>query len=387
MTDTKYGILFTLELLHRYFTDQSCNDFIIKPSAKTQQTLNGHKIIVKQYEHQLYAGLQIDSTGKPLSIIEDGMQLTFFLQLNSPLFFNYTNLPFSFPSGKIYYFTNRNDNTVNGKNFLSDKIIPYSSGTTYLPGDLAANGSGTVFQAIRSSNPGSPFDLSHTDHWMPVDANMYMSESDALQWLPAISIFSFSSPQTSANIEVSGFNTASGDYTNVVLNKTIPFANPVSSFQLDLNSLNAGKYKLTINGTNKWIYLNDELNATSAFAVIDLFNEPTLPASNKLLDNSNNLSSPLYTVYFLNRATIWKYVLASSANGSVNDNANVFHFANPSNTIFSVSPIPLNEKAKNFKLTVNSQDFSPIACASPQRLVNHVQNGDTYYCSEIFLNF
>lgn len=387
MIDTKYGILFTLELLHRFFTDQSCNDFIIKPSAQTVQVLNGHKIIAKQYEHQLYAGLQIDSTGKPLSVIENGMQLTFFLQLNNPLFFNYTNLPFTFPSGKIYYFTNRNNNAANGKNFLSNKIAQYSSGTTYLPGDLAANGAGTVFQAIRSSNPGSPFDLSHTDHWMQLDANMYMSESDALQWLPAISIFNFSSPQTSANIQVSGFNTATGDYTNVVLNKTIPFANLSFSFQLDLSSLNAGKYKLTVNGADKFIYLNDELNATSAFAVIDIFNEPTLPSSNKLLDNSNNLLSPLYTVYFLNRATIWKYVLASGASGSVNDNANIFHFANPASTIFSTSPIPLNEKAKNFKLTINAQDFSPIACASPERLVNHVQSGDTYYCSEIFLNF
>jgi hypothetical protein len=387
MIDTKYGILFTLELLHKFYTDQSCNDFVIKPSTQTAQILNGHKIVVKQYENQLYAGLQIDSTGKPFSVIENGMQLTFFLQLNNPLFFNYTNLPFSFPSGKIYYFTNRNDNAANGKNFLSNKIAQYSSAATYLPGFLAVNGAGTVFEAIRSSNAGSPFDLSHADHWMPLDKNMYMSESDALQWLPAVSIYNFSAPQSAANITVSGFNPATNDYTNIVLNKTIPFANPSSSFQLDLSALNAGKYKLTINGADTFIYLNDELNATSTFAVIDIFNETTLPASNKMLDNSNNLLSPLYTVYFLNRATIWKYVLASGTNGSVNDNANVFHFANNASTIFSVAPIPLNEKAKNFKLTVNAQDFSPIASATPERLVNHVQSGDTYYCSEIFLNF
>lgn len=387
MKDSRYGILFSLELLHKYFNNQACADFIIRPSAQTTRVLNGHKIIAKQYLHQLYAGLQIDSTNTPVPLPGEGTQLTFFMQLNSPLFFNYTNLPISFPSGKIYYFTNRNNNTANGKNFLSDKILPYNSATAYAPGDVALDGSGNVFEAIRSSNSGSPFDLTHTDHWMQVDASRYVSEADALQWLPAISSLSFSSPQSAAAIQVQGYDTAAGDYTQVVLNNTINFPNPVTAFQLDLSTLIPGKYKLTVNGADKWIYLNDELSSTSAFAVIDIFNESSLPANNKLLDGSSHLLSPLYTIHFLNRATIWKYVLASGATGSVNDNDSVFQFVNPGRTIFSASPIPLTEKPLDFKLTIGAQDYTPIACASPHRFVNQVQNGDTYYCSEIFLNY
>jgi hypothetical protein len=387
MIDTKYGILFSVELLHKYFRSEACSDFIIQPSAQTVQVLNGHKIVAKQYLHQLFAGLQLDTSNKPTPVPEEGMQLTFFLQLNNPLFFNYTNLPFTFPSGKIYYFTNRNNNAANNKNFLSDKISSYSSATTYAPGDMAVNGAGVVFEAIRSSNSGSPFDLTHTDHWMQIDANRYVSEADALQWLPSISLFTFSAPQTSANIQVLGFNTATGDYTKSVLSNTINFLNPVPAFQLDLSTLNAGKYKLTINGADKWIYINDELSRTNAFAVIDIFNEASLPAASQLVDASGNLLSPQYTIFFLNRATIWKYVLASGSSGSVNDNANVFHFANPGTTIFSASPIPLSEKALDLKLTIGAEEFAPIACASPQRFINRVQNGDNYYCSEIFLNF
>src|SRR5258706_14287546 len=101
MTDTKFGILFIIELLHKFFTDQLCRDFAITPSALTTQALNGHKIIVKQYDNQLYAGIIMDSTGKPFTIPDEGMQMAFFLQLKAPLFFNYTNLPFTSTSGKI----------------------------------------------------------------------------------------------------------------------------------------------------------------------------------------------------------------------------------------------------------------------------------------------
>ena len=55
MTDTKYGILFTLELLHKYFADGASNDFIITPSQRTQSILNGNKIITKQYSIEKYS--------------------------------------------------------------------------------------------------------------------------------------------------------------------------------------------------------------------------------------------------------------------------------------------------------------------------------------------
>ena len=120
--------------------------------------------------------------------------------------------------------------------------------------------------------------------------------------------------------------------------------------------------------------------------MIDIFNEASLPTAYRLLSGVN-LLSPQFSIYFLNRLTIWKYVLASGASGSITDNASVFQFLNPASTIFSALPIPLNEKALNLELSIGTQNYSPIACASPERLVNHVQGGDTYYCSEIFLNY
>jgi hypothetical protein len=390
MTSITYRFLFTVELLHKFSASQACADFTIIPSAQTASVLKGHKMIVKQYDNKLFAGVQVDESGKTFILFEEGMRLTFLLQLNNPLFFNYTNLPFSNPSGKVYYFTNRNNNISNGKKFLSANVLPYDGSRTYSIGDIAINNTGTFFQAIRSSSAATPFDLSDTSHWVQIDNNRYMTETDSLQWLPQVSTYSFDTPQSAVTIMVLGYNTAANDYTILVLSKTINFTKPASSFELDLSSLPAGKYVLNINGAVQNIYLNDELNRTKVFAIIDISNEATLATGYQLLDNNSNLFSPDFSIYFLNRSTIWKYILASSPNGDIADNAGIYQFtiSSPvSNTIFSTTPIPLNEKALDFTLTIGSQDFTPIACATPQRLTHQTIENEVYYCSEIFLNY
>lgn len=392
MIDINFGNLFAIELLHSYYKDQLCPDFNISASAETVKAINGHNMIVKQQGNQLFAGVHCDgnvSPLKPFTTIDEGMQFTFFMKLNNSLFVNFTNLPSTVP-GKIYYFTNRNNNVANGKSFLSSKIDTYKSTNTYIPGDLATNTQGVVYRAIGSSDPLHKFALTNTNHWMKVDSNQYLSEKDALQWLPSLSTYQLGSLQPSAVIAVMGYNIATAAYTKSVISNTITFANPVASFKLDLSTLQPGKYSLTVNGKQQWIYINDELNGNSAFAVIDIFNEAA-PASCKLLDGSGHLvnPSPKYSINFLSRATIWKYILASNKSGNIKDTANLYQFANPASIITSLTPIPLSNKALNFKLTfpLNNQEFSPIACADPQRLVTIKKGTDTYPCSEIFLNF
>ncbi|MGN8069872.1 hypothetical protein [Mucilaginibacter sp. 22184] len=390
MIDINFGSLFTVELLHSYYKDQLCPDFNILPSNQTVKTLGGHQIIARQYSNQLITGVNCNgkiNPPKPFTAIETGAQFTFFMQLNNPLFFNYTNLSSATP-GKIYYFTNRNNNVSNGKTFLSSKIAVYNAANTYAPGDLVSNGTGITYRAIGSSKPGNTFNLTNANHWMVVDKNQYLTEADALKWMPSISAYQFASPQASVNISVLGYDNIATTYTQSVFSKTIAFANPASSFPLDLSFLQSGKYSLTVNGIQQWIYINDELSDSKTFAVIDIFNDAS-PVSCNLIDGSGALINPAphYSIYFLNRATIWKYILASKQSGNINDTANLYHFANPASVITSLTPIPLSNKALNLKLTLNNHDYSPIACADPQRLVTITKGTDTYPCSEIFLNF
>ena len=384
MTSVKYNLLFTIELLHKFFTNALCTDFIIQPSVQTAALLKGYKIVAKQYDNMLYAGIAGDEIGNPVSVPAESVQFAFFLVPN-PVFYNYTNLPSASTPNSIYYFTNRNNTLSNGKSFLS-KAAPFDNTRTYKPGDIAANAGGTVFRAIRTSNNVTP--VAGND-WMEVDANRYLSDKDILPLLSSRSVYTFATPQASATIEVRGFYPATPeDYSSLILSKTIPFINNLTSFTLDLQFLPPGKYKVKVNSdAERIVYINDELQTAQAFAVIDLYNESSLPDGYRMLDGST-LRSPLYSLYFLNRATIWKYALMS-ASGTITDNAGIYHFSAPApHSVSSLSPIPLSEKALSLKLAVGAQEYEPIACASPLRLGKKVNIAtDVYDSSEIFLNY
>ncbi len=393
MSNINYNYFFQIELLHKYFANGICNDFSFIPSAQTQTQLSGSRIILKQYNNKLYAGIQVDDAGNAFILPPVNLQLTFFLQLNNPLFFNYTNLPSVYPSGKIYYFTNRNNNINNGKNFLS-QFDSYNNATAYNVGDIAADGNGTVFQCISSCVNVAP-STANSANWMVIDKNQYVSEADALQWMPSVSTYTLATPQTNATIDVWGFDIINKNFSAHLISKIISFTQSTKNFKLDLSALTPGKYRLVINGTSQWIYINDELITNRAFAVIDIFNDSSVPAGNTLL-NGTALQSPLYSINFLNRATIWKYVLKNDSKGNITVNPSTYNFsATAASTIFSLTPIPLSETPLDVSLklsTVNNAPADPVirvasvACASPQMLTSFTSGTNNYACSEIFLN-
>lgn len=386
MIDIKYGILFTVELMHKYFADGNCDDFTVTPSHRTQKVLGGNNILAKQYDNILYVGLpSMLNVNKPADALPQNMQLTFFMQLNTPLFFNYTNMPFKWPAGKLYYFTNRVNNKANGKKFLS-QVIGYNNAKAYAPGDVAADAAGLVFQSIKSGTGVTPA-VANADNWAAIDNNQYVNEQDALQWMPSISTYAFTTPQNAVTVDVWGYNTGTKDYSASVLSFKKGFLSPANSFTLDLSILQPGKYKLRVNGAESWIYINDELSGKQVFAVVDIFNDSSVDTDYQFVSGSGEFASPVYTIYFLNRYTIWKYVLASGAAGTVTDPLGKYSFAPPAGgAVLSTKPIPLSQQPLKFSLAVNTSNFAPIANASPQRLVQYKAVTDTYSCSEIFLN-
>lgn len=384
MINIRYDTLFTIELLHSFFANGRCPDFIIRPSPQTDAALKGYKITTKQFENTLYAGIETDENHHPSLALPENMQFTFFLQLLNPQFYVYTSLPSLFAGNSVYYFTNRTNNSNNGKSFLSQPT-PYSNSLTYKPNDISVKADGTTYRALRTVKNITPVT---GDDWMEVDANRYATGADALPVLPAKSTYTFAMPQSSAVIKVRGFNPAAPDaYSSLVYEKTVPFDTPVSSFTLNLGSLLPGKYKVKVNGdAEQTVYINDELNTAQTFAVIELYSESNLPDAYRMLDG-NVLHSPLYSLSFISRATIWKYAMMSLG-GTIHDNNNVYAFSVPSaGIVSSLKPIPLSDKALNLKLSVGSQEYSPIACATPQRLSRFTTPTDVYDCSEIFLNY
>ncbi len=386
MIDINFGGLFTIELLHKYYANQLCPDFSITTSSKTQQAIAGQRAVVKQYHNKLYAGVQ--SVGaSPFIPVDNGLQMTFYLWLNNPVFVNYTNLAASYSPGDVFYFTNRNNNSANGKDFLSAPLSAYDNTVSYAPGDVAADNAGNVYTAIRSNSQADQHALADTGYWAAVDNNQYTSGADLLQYFSSVSTYSFTALQAAVNVSVLGYSSLTGAYNSPVFNSSVSFTNPVPSFTLDLSSLPPGKYSLTVNGVQQWIYINDELLSNRPFAVIDIFNAAT-PASCNLVDGAGKLLSPPYSIYFLNRSTLWKYILPVSETGAITDNGGVYTFATAANNITSTAPIPLHDQLPSFKLTPpTGSPISPLPGADPQRLASLTQAGDTYPCSEIFLNY
>lgn len=398
MIDIDFSLLFQVQLLHRYYADGRCPDFTIVPSAKASAILAGCKFVVRQHGNQLIAATQ-SPAGSPLTppFNRPGPNnpLTFFLQCNTVTFFNITDLPGA-AGGKLMYFTNRNNNAANGSLFLSAPMSAYDSATTYSAGDLVLSG-GTVYEAIHSSNSGSPFPVTDTAHWVATDQDRYVTAPDLLTWLPAISQYVLPGPQASVTYQVNGYNPALGDYSTVTLGPTaVNFPNPVSSFSLDLSALAPGKYILVVDGAQTAVYLNSELTGTSTYcAVIELFDESTLPAGYALFDaTGTTLLSPNYTIDFMNRATIWQYTLVTQQAAAITDTAGVYQFTCTVSpppvvvTITSNTPIPLVESSYQFSISQpGSVSISNIACAGTARLQQISQAGDTYYCSPIYLNY
>jgi hypothetical protein len=321
MIDIKYGIFFTLDLLHQYFGDNACPDFTLIPSTATSDLLQGNKMIAKQYSNRLVTGVELDSSGNLIVVPKDGLNLTFFLKLNNPLFLNYTNLLIPPTNGMVYYFSNRNNNTSGGTDLTKD-INPYSGTVTYQPGNLVVS-SGNVYQAWRTCTGADP--QTDTQYWVKVGNIPYVSENDAVSLTPT--------------------------------------------------------------------WMQDENYGTNVLGVIDLFCDSALPANYQMLGASNQLLSPAYRIQFPNRYLLWKYILKQNSAGTIADTSpGGYKFQsgspNPPNTIVSVTPIPFSETPiTTFKLTIGSNDYTPIANASPERLAFITMNAEILTCSEIYLNY
>lgn len=396
MIDISYDTLFSVELLHKYSADGICNDFTIVPSAATKQLLSNYRIIVKQYGNILNAWIQLDPDGlalvpsikKPFIIPQEGLQLTFFLLLNNPLFFNYTGIQAANSNGNIYYFSNRNGNSSNNKNFLTSSLNHLAP--TYSVEDLIVKG-GSVYQSLKDKNSDA---LNNMNSWRQVmypdpnnpgsnipDPNRFMSAGDSLTWMPSVSQFA---PDTATNIEIKDYK------GNSLYTKTIK-----PSYPLDLSDLKAGKYLLIIGANPQTsIYLNDELNNAQVFGVIDIFIESTLDINYLILNqdtaHKNELISPPYSIYFINKATIWKYILTSTNNSAeITDSSHIYQFSQPATptsptTILSQFSIPLSETP----LTTLTLDGKSPPCATADRLSKNTEDvTDTHYYSEIFLNY
>ena len=458
-----FSKLFTIEFLHEYFLNGKCNDLEIVPASDCKISLKQMSIQLRNIENELVAIMKDNGANGPFINTAasdkyyhsnyDKTVLRFYLRINNPLFFHYSNLNFSYNSNQRFYFSNLAANNESGILNLSTPVSEYAAGTNYVPGDLVTDpATKNVFEAIKKNSATKKTKLTDTSVWAPkgllyssMSVNdfsaattyspgdlarepgkskvyealkRYTSSSvkdltDPLLWIsrgegqlqyPTSNdlvttcadnyVFVVSTPITSADIAVFGFNFDAGNpaYDVAVLNpETRTLTNPVMQVNVTLSGLNPGKYQIRVNQEIQIVYYDPFLNAGNILGVIEIFNHLPGKDDYSLLDDNENIKNIKYSICFANRRVLWKYIRKDGKAISVSDTGDTAYVFNLNGEEFvSAAPIPLSENVlKTLKLDFNSKDFSMQALPNPsvQRLGKFLQNDFNYFCSEIFLNY
>jgi hypothetical protein len=100
-----FNTIFQVNVLHSFYADGKCNDFVFFPLAETAETLRNHQAIVRSAGNNLRAAILADDGPVKARVpLQDKENLLFGMKLNNYAFSNFTN---EYPATKkIFLFTN-----------------------------------------------------------------------------------------------------------------------------------------------------------------------------------------------------------------------------------------------------------------------------------------
>ena len=341
-----YKPFFTIELLHNYFISNECTGVTVTPDAATAQLLSRLKVKWKQVGNKVYF-LILSNAGVPFISLNPDMVMRFSITVDDYRFFNYTNL-----NGKgkgYYYFSNLTNNVLTSvsKNYLSAKIQAYDSGVTYKKGQMVATSGGDCCQAtvnapttapdLSNVNNGNTYQLdctptahgsgsgttysvdpltSITNYCWYYHGNdkAFVTDADVIETAGLSYNFLLDTPATRTAISIKAFNPVTLAYDIVMTDPAIyqSYSQAVSSCNVSLEGLSAGRYQVTVNGTDKFLFVDNTLQLTGGISLFEIYANPSLSAY-KLTDTDGVLTAPVYSIQFAGQLVYWKYVPISSS--------------------------------------------------------------------------
>ncbi len=157
----KYKPLVQVNILHQYFLNKGTvkyanmskaekekqligydvsNFLTLQPTAKTRQKLNGHKMVSKIFKSGFTVWTRISESDDslPFIAIDDSLELTFLLKLNTSTFFNFSDFEFE-TADKLFFFSNQQLSSEAGNFPLIKKAgTNQSVSANYVLSDLSA---------------------------------------------------------------------------------------------------------------------------------------------------------------------------------------------------------------------------------------------------------
>ncbi|QJW89128.1 hypothetical protein HNV11_06850 [Spirosoma taeanense] len=271
MIQAIYDILFSIRCQHDYFGG-SCPDMALLPTADCQSALRNNGLRFKATEEGGVVLFSSNEQGQVLRKINSLTSFTFLLQLQNPVFDNYTRL--TYPAGKLgkpfYYFANL---TGAGAIDPSNAVIKTSGGK------VGEKDFGWLVNRVLT---------------IPLSADFNQVEISRIE------------PGTGKKVIKTFVTGPAGTLTINLLQ--------IEDAPGHFVSLRPGRYFLQFSGAaptrTEAIYFDERLREPNGWGLLEIFADKTFDYAAK----------PTYTLSF--RSELWKYFLIDSADKvTVNNNA------------------------------------------------------------------
>ena len=132
----------------------------------------------------------------------------------------------------------------------------------------------------------------------------FITAQDALELKPQVFSYSFTSPNTSATLEIRD------QWSQPVIQKRSPIVEGKFYSLVDLSGHGPGRFSLFIDGIQKaQFYASDEFVGKRIFGLVDIFRDDNVPATYQFTDpnQGHDVLPKTYAIKMDNRKTYWKY--------------------------------------------------------------------------------
>jgi hypothetical protein len=347
-----YKIWFSINVLHEFFNANNFTDCSIEPSADTVQTFfNGTTWLQRIINSNIYVLIKADNSGLPALPVATDKFFRFYLTCNNSLFFNYTNIDARIGKGYILYLSNLAENKVDSLLNLSVPVpafTGYAGSYTFFPGDLVTDSTGNVCECILQSTGNLPND---TAHWIIRSNKQYVSSADTIRVSAANYQSVFTDDISSFSATVKGFKVLGNSVVEYdVLATNQSFSNSVKNVRVDLSSLSAARYKISLSAKKtsdnsiinkeEIIYYDAGIGFKKAIGIIEIFNCLSTTDDYAMQRNGSNIiKETVYIISFANRTAWLNYIARTTAVTGVGS---------------TIAGLHINQDALNHQLFVSS---------------------------------
>lgn len=383
---TSYSILATVSLRHDYYSDGRCPDFQVRPTEQTQAVMRGLSILSRMIGDTLVLLVKVDEAGKAYQSLPRDLRLNFYLELVNTDFLNFSNAPAA--NGMACYCSNIFHTEIADTLYVNSPVPAFNAAKSYLIGDMVADG-GAIYEAIRPVSPGSHA-TADADFWQLRLSEQYVHSGDLI----ILSDGSLHLDVTAAGsfaVDIFSLNLQTRVFDVLVESQALSFPANVTELSLNLQHLPPAKYRIAINGLDHFVYIDRTASYARVYGILELYN--CFPAADDFgwVDADGIPKGLDHELRFANRLAIWKYITRTTNVTAIENTAapDAFEAGDEPRQFVSRKPLFMQQQpVKTLRVLSGATVLaSRLANPPPDRIATCTENGNEYFCAEMYLNY